>query len=92
MIHPHYLSSKRWITSKTGQHYNYYEANSKTQLALFNLGYKYYSKTKLGSFGTYSLVKILSYENMNKEITCLVQNTINFVFIVNAKDLILNEY
>ena len=48
MIHGHYLDNKQWCTSKTGRHFNYFNANGSTQASLYSLGYKYYYKKTLG--------------------------------------------
>lgn len=90
MIHSHYLSGKQWSTSKTGQHYNHYEANPGTQIALFKLGYKYYYKKSLGFFGENILLKVKETKTINGEVYCVCLNTINFEYLIKPEDLYLN--
>lgn len=90
-IHKNYFTDKQLITSKTGRHYNYYEAGSTIQLALFNLGYKYYYKKSLGFFGKDILLKIKETKIINGETYCVCLNTINFEYLIKPEDLYLNQ-
>lgn len=90
-IHRHYLSDKQWCTSKTGRHFNHFQANALCQLSLYNLGYKYYYKNNLGFFGSNILLKIKEIKEINNEVYCVCLNTINFEYLIKPKDLILNR-
>lgn len=90
-IHPNYLSSKQIISSKTGQHYNYYNSDGSTQKRLIDLGYKYYYKNNLGYFGKNILLKVISTRVIQGQLYCLCKNTINFEYLILAKDLIIND-
>lgn len=90
MMHSHYLSNKRWCTAKTGQHYNYFNANSTTQTNLFKLGFKYYTDMQLDFFGSHLLLKVIKTYTINDILYCECINTINFKYVIDARQLYLN--
>ena len=90
MIHGHYLDNKQWSTSKTGRHFNYFNANGSTQASLYSLGYKYYYKKTLGFFSNYMLLKIKEVKVIDGETYCLCSNTINFEYLIKPEELFLN--
>lgn len=90
-LHSNYLTNRQIISSKTGRHFNYFEARGPTQVALYKLGYKYYCKKPLDFFGENVLLKVLETYEKDGETYCKCTNTINFTYYLKASELILNE-
>ena len=91
IIHRNYLTNKQVINSRTGRYYNYFEANTETQLRLFDKGFKYFYKKKLGCFGTNVLLKVIGTKVIEKQEYMICINTIGMEYLLLPEDLHLND-
>lgn len=77
--------------SKTGWSYIWYNANGTDQMNLYSQGFKYYTKRKLGAFGSNLILKVVNTLDLKGKLMCVCINTLNMQFIIPADEVLVQQ-
>ena len=84
------LSKQKLKINHGVRNFNYFLADASTQLSLYKLGYKYYTKKSLNYFGSDILLKVVDSYFENDVLMCTCKDTLNFTYKLKAMDVLLN--
>lgn len=74
-----------------GNHSTWFDVKGKELMSLYTRGFKYYTKRKLGGFGSNLLLKVIDSFDLDGKLMCVCVNTINMQFIIPATEVLLVE-